>query len=32
VRIVEERGTWARVQSASGAEGWMNASFLERMT
>ena len=32
VRIVEERGTWARVQSASGAEGWTNASFLERMT
>ena len=32
VRIVEERGTWARVQSADGAEGWMDSTHLERMT
>jgi hypothetical protein len=32
LRIVEERGSWARVQSADGREGWVNTGNLERMT
>ena len=32
VRIVEERGTWARVQAADGAGGWVEGAHLERMT
>ncbi len=32
VRILEERGTWARVQSANGADGWVEGAHLERMT
>jgi uncharacterized protein YgiM (DUF1202 family) len=32
VRIVEERGTWAHVQSADGADGWVEGAHLERMT
>ena len=32
VRIVEERGTWAQVQAADGAAGWVEGAHLERMT
>ncbi len=32
VRIVEEQGTWSKVESADGAQGWVPATDLERMT
>ncbi len=32
VRIVEERDTWVHVQTAGGADGWVEGAHLERMT
>lgn len=32
LRIVEERGAWANVQTADGVDGWTELARLERMT
>jgi hypothetical protein len=32
LRVLELRGTWARVQSVDGRDGWVELSAMERMT
>jgi hypothetical protein len=32
VRIIEERGTWSRVETADHTGGWVESTHLERMT